>query len=237
MKKVCKVILSIVGILIFLLLLFFIIDHIIAKKYEVNVEVQSENDNINATIRAVVVRVYDNSLMVLGTESTKDLYSVSFTDEGNIGFKQGQEVLIYFNGVVMDSYPAQLGEVSEIEIIKEKSNISIPDDILREYYSSYDNVDVVISGLTRDGIALTITDTNELPYNYSHNYIIYQKNCSSGGGEVWNEMNKISNISSTDTEEMLTDNLPNIETSNNSTIEERKYDWTSLYGKLEERRV
>lgn len=135
----------------------------------------SENNNIVANIRAVVVKVYDNSLVVMRIENTNELISVGFTEEGNIGFAQGQEILIYFDGMIMESYPAQLGNVTKIEIAKEKSDLQIPDNILRYCYSSRDNVNVTVSELTRSGISLTITDTNELPYNYSHSYTIYNK--------------------------------------------------------------
>ena len=83
--------------------------------------------------------------------------------------------MIYYDGFVMTTYPGQLGNVGKIEIIKEKSNIEIPDNILKFCYSSRSKVNINISELTNKGISLTITDTNELPYNYSHSYIINKK--------------------------------------------------------------
>lgn len=111
----------------------------------------------------------------MGIQNVTGLFSVGFTDEGNIGFKQGQEVLIYFDGMVLETYPAQLGNVGKIKIIKEKSDITIPDNVLRFYYSSRDNINVTVSELTNNGISFTITDTNELPYSYSNEYVIYKK--------------------------------------------------------------
>jgi len=75
----------------------------------------------------------------------------------------------------METYPAQLGNVEKIELIKEKSEIQIPEQILRYCYSSYDKVTVTISEFTNTGISLTITDTNEIPYQYAHHYKINQK--------------------------------------------------------------
>lgn len=132
--------------------------------------------NYMETIRGVVVKVNDNSLLVMGTtENLKGLMSVGFTDDGNIGFKQGQEITIKFAGNIMESYPAQLGKVDKIKITKEKSDVEIPEIILRECYSSRDNVNVIISELTSKGMSITIEDTNEYPYDFFENYIISKK--------------------------------------------------------------
>lgn len=149
--------------------------HGFRENYSEKYNEQTENDNMKSTIKAVVVKVYDKSLVAMETENTNGLISVGFTEEGNIVFEQGQEILIYFDGTIMTSYPAQLSNVEKIEIIKEKSDIQIPEQILRFCFNSYNNVNVNISELTSSGISLTITDTNELPYNYSHSYIIYKK--------------------------------------------------------------
>lgn len=134
-----------------------------------------ENDNMRATIKAVVVKVNKNYLLAMGIENGTELYSIGLNNIENAEFKNGQEILIYFDGTVMTTYPAQLGNVGKIEIIKEKSDIQIPDNIIRYCYNSKDKVNVTISELTNSGITLTITDENELPYNYSHNYKINKK--------------------------------------------------------------
>lgn len=134
-----------------------------------------ENDKMRATIKAVVVKVNKNYLLALGIENGTELYSIGLNNIENAEFKNGQEILIYFDGTVMTTYPAQLGNVGKIEIIKEKSDIQIPDNIIRYCYNSKDKVNVTISELTNSGITLTITDENELPYNYSHSYKINKK--------------------------------------------------------------
>lgn len=136
---------------------------------------QIENDNMKAQMKVVVVKVSKNHLLVMETEDTASLYSIGITDEENIEFKQGQELLIYFDGMVMETYPAQLGNIGKIEIIKEKSDIEIPENILKYCYSSKENVTVSVNGLTKSSISFIIKDTNELPYEYSNNYIIYKK--------------------------------------------------------------
>ena len=130
-------------------------------------------NNTNSTLKAVVVKVHNNSLLVMGTENSSSLYTVGF--KGDVSYKQGQEILIYFDGTVMESYPAQLGNVSKIKIIKEKSNTEIPKDVLRYAYSSKEKVAVSVNELTTKGISITITDKNDLPYEYTNNYAIYKK--------------------------------------------------------------
>ena len=135
------------------------------EKYE-------QDNNMRATLKAVVVKVNDNNFLAMGIENGTGLYSIGLD---NMELKKGQEILIYFNGDVMETYPAQLGDVGKIEIVKDKSDTPIPDDILRFCYSSKDNVTITISELSNSGITLNIKDTNELPYNYSHSYVINKK--------------------------------------------------------------
>lgn len=54
---------------------------------------------------------------------------------------------------------------------------------------------------------------------------------------IWEEVKKISNISSESTEETLTYNLPNIAEGDKYFVDGRKFNWTKLYGKLSERRI
>lgn len=87
----------------------------------------------------------------------------------------GRKVVIYYTGYIMESYPAQIGNVQKIEIVQEKSNIEIPDHILRYCYSSKENVAVSINDFTKSSISFNIEDTNELAYTYSNDYKIYKK--------------------------------------------------------------
>lgn len=163
----------------------------------------------------------------MGTDNQKGLYSIGISNFKDIKFEKGQEILVYFIGAVLTSYPAQIGNVGKIKIIKDKSDIQIPDNIIRFCYNTKDKVNVIISELTNSGIALTITDTNELAYNYSHSY-------TTGAQYIWKEINRTSNISSENTEIY---NLPNMNEEENYLVTGRKFDWTKLYGILEERRV
>ena len=106
---------------------------------------------MKARLKAVVVKVNNNNFLAMGIENGTELYSIGLD---NIELKKGQEILIYFNGDVMETYPAKLGNVGKVEIIKDKSDIQIPDDILRFCYSSKDNVTVTISELSNSSITL-----------------------------------------------------------------------------------
>ena len=163
MKKFVKVLgISLLVILIVAIILFAV-GYIIIKNYM-------------ETIKAVVVKVNDNSMLVMGiTDNLSGLMSVGFTDEGNIGYKQGQEISFKYNGSITDMYPQSLDKVDKIKITKEKSDVEIPESILRYCYSSRDNVNVIISELTSKGMSITIEDTNEYPYNLFENYIIRKK--------------------------------------------------------------
>lgn len=208
----------------------------------------SKDGHNGVIMDAVVVKVDEESMLVLASDSDSMLASVGFLKEGNIGYKQGQEIAIYYSGDILESYPCQLAGIEKIEIVKDKSNKEIPDSILRYCYSSRDNVSVEIAELTNSGIYLKITDTNELKYNYSHNYKIEKevKNPNYTGigykvGEdteystsgyvapapeyIWEEVNKISDISCEDTED--------IKRNTSKELIDRKFDWTQLYGNLE----
>ena len=209
---------------------------------------------LDSTINAVVVEVHEKGMTVMDLEDGNSLITVGFTDEGNIGFKQGQEISIRYSGTIMESYPAQLGNVEKIEIVKEQSDVVIPDSILRFCYSTKENVEVQVTELTNHGITLTVIDTNEIPYNYGRQYTIAKEvknEAYTGVGEwigentdnsiagytgtgleyIWEEVDKVSNLSWEETQ---------VETSQNNqeaVAFERKIDWTSLYGNLEERNI
>lgn len=212
----------------------------------------------NSILEAVVMEVYPQSLGVMeikNNEGSQDLYTVSFAQEGNIGFKEGQEVAIYFDGTVAESYPAQIHNVNKIEITKEESQITIPDEVLRYYNSSKDNVSINITDLTNTGFTITITDTNEIPYEFSNDYTLYKEvknedytgqfigentgNSTAGftgtGTEyIWEEVDKNPDVEIKDTFEDLVYNMPNMTQEDNFNVIGMKIDWSKLYGELED---
>ena len=121
----------------------------------------------------IVVKANENNILAMELDGS--LYSIGTKEYSNLEFKNGQKLLIYFNGFILQSYPAQLSNIKKIKIIEEESNVEIPKHILRYCYNSNDNIKVTVNELKTNGITLTITDTNEIPYNYAHKYEIYKE--------------------------------------------------------------
>lgn len=178
-------------------------------------------------ITAVVVKVQEESIIVM--ETNGGLITVTYPKD--IGFKEGQEIIIYDDILEIHTYPAQLSNIEKIKIVKEKSDIEIPDKILRYCYNSSDNIKVNVSELTSEGISLVITDTNKNPYEFSHDYVVNKKE------DRWKEVSKISNVTYKSTEEEMTFNMPNMTESEEYNITGRKFNWSKLYGNLGERRI
>lgn len=200
-----------------------------------------ENRNKIATKEAIVVKVNEDSLDVMGTENTTELFTVKFSEEGNIGFKQGQKIKVYYNGIIntKNQNVKTIDVVGKIEILAEDSNTKIPEDVLREFYSSFDNVKITVEDLTNTKISFNINDTNELKYNYSDAYRILKKNVeiippetnnnagysnTSATSITWEEPKKISEIESKNTK--------TFENTNNNNIITKTFDWSNLYGEL-----
>ena len=155
MKIKTKLIVSIILILLLIALIIFSINYF--NQY---------------TLRAVVVKVNEKALMIMGIDNNAGLLSVGCSNFPDMEFKPGQEILIHYDGLIRATYPGGLGNVEKIRIIKENSNVTIPENILRYCYSSRDNVKISISEITNTKISLTITDTNELPYTFSNDYTL-----------------------------------------------------------------
>ena len=136
---------------------------------------KDESPNASATFRAVVLKVYDKSLLVFGTGNSSGLHGSGIGNTENVEFKQGQEVLIYYDGTTLEIYPPRLANVEKVEIIKEKSDAEIPEDVLRYAYSSPYNVTISLNELTKKGISFTVKDTNELQYEFSNEYFLSKK--------------------------------------------------------------
>ncbi len=127
--------LIVVIVLIFILILTIILSiHVIYEVKGFSMHTYSLN--------AIVVEVNEDTIYVMEKEGEADypnLYKVYFGEKGNTEFKQGQEVRIYHKQKYMSGlsyYTTYKDKVKKIEIIKEKSEIEIPDSVLSYYYSS-----------------------------------------------------------------------------------------------------
>lgn len=176
-KKSLIAIIVVIFICIIVLAVTLTINIINKKKAEEEREKLMSDPNMVAQTKAVVVREYEKYMMVMLIDGRgNEFCSVGYSDEGDIGFKKGQEVLIYFDGTVAESYPAQLGKAGKIEILKEKSDVEIPKMLLRYCYNSNDKIGITLNELTRTKISLTIKDENDIPYEYPSSYRLIRKN-------------------------------------------------------------
>lgn len=92
-----KILLS--GILIIAMIMFIILIYNNCKNSKLNAVVIKVNEN---SIDAMIIDEKNKNLEYTG------LCSVRFADEGNMGFQKGQEVLIYYDGMIEQTYPLQI---------------------------------------------------------------------------------------------------------------------------------
>ena len=162
MKKVLKIFIIILLIIILALSglqLWIYIDHTKAKK------------------RLVVVKSYVESFY--GVDEDGLLYDVSFDNPKKVNGKDlkiGQEIEIYWHGTINYIAPAGIGGVRKYKILKEESDIKIPDYAMIHCYNTPKNVMAHIREISNEKIEFRILDTNEIPYEYDFGYSLYKKN-------------------------------------------------------------
>lgn len=243
-SKIKILIVWVILIIIIALIIFLIIYN--KQRAVADIAIQEYGDNMSRTREAIIVKVSDNNLGVVsyGTRSDEwyNLYYVNFAEEGNIGFKVGQEIKFYYTGREEGNSPAYVPDVGKIEIISDKTNRNVADNIIKVFYNSHDKVSISINEVAIEKISFTITDTNELHYDYSEAYRIYKaekepelpegisstQNTNSSyaneEGFIWKNLAKISNIKD--------ENIKgSIETNGDTSI--CTYNWKRVYGNLE----
>ena len=197
-----------------------------------NISVEQEN-NMSVTLKAVILEVHSNRLTVMSIDK-EELYNVNTKTIGNKGYKKGQEILIYYDGNVATIYPAIISNVGKIEIIKEQTDIAIPDKYLEYYNKPTNNMSVSLLSLTKNGISFIVSSEIEFSSEYSENYdISINGDITEGnlaGIAYSKKLEKKENASIEDTIQLTA------ELENNSNIYFGKYDvdWTQIYGELEE---
>ena len=132
------------------------------------------NRNMLAIKTAIVAVVDDDYLCVVDSQNQNLLYNVYYPEEGNRDFEIGQEIKIYFNGKSISSGRngiAELRNVGKIEII-DNANQLISDEILKKFNTTYDNVEVSIENLTNTELIFTITDNNDIKYEFASKFYL-----------------------------------------------------------------
>lgn len=84
------------------------------------------------TFQASVIEKIDDSIIVRPVDDSLELNSADkfhISNEENVELQIGDLVEISYNGEIMESYPAQLGEVYKIMVIEQTGTDSIPEPI------------------------------------------------------------------------------------------------------------
>lgn len=248
MKRGLKVLIIVLVILVVVAVAILLVKHFTTN--EVNNEltgnsISYDNADAIATMDVVIVRVDDTYLEVINKDDPNDVMRANIPDDDTNEYKQNQEVRVYYNGMINEMYPGSFDKVSKIEILKDNSDVTIPEKALKLFYSSRNNVSVSNINVTQTGISFEIKDTNEYKYEYTNTYTLFKKNPEAeqvkapsmpivtgnttssyegSGIPLWEEASKVSDVNSEDT--VTSENIAE------GTV--RKIcDWTNIYGKLE----
>ena len=176
-------------------------------------------------LKAVIIRVDNDKFHVMS--NVYGLITFKYNEDNNTNYKNGQEILIYYTDGIIQTAPARIGNVVNIEIVKENSDIQIPENIIKTVYNSKENVSMSVLEFTNTKISINIIDTNENPFNYSNGYKIFKYN--ENGIQALEEVPKISDV-------RIEDTVKNYENNKEKSLK-KECDWTTVYGKLEERKI
>ena len=134
-------------------------------------------DHTKASKKLVVVKSYVESFY--GVDEKGELYKVSFGNPRNINgedLKMGQEIEIYWHGMINSSSPPIIGGVRKYKILKEESDIEISEYAKRFCYSRTQNVMLHVREITNEKLEFRILDTNEIPFEYEFGYSLSKRN-------------------------------------------------------------
>ena len=248
MKRGVKILIIVLVVLVVVAIAVLLVKHFTTNEVSNELtgnSISYDNADAIATMDVVIAKVDDKSLGVINKDDPNDILTASIPEGDTNEYKQNQEVRVYFDGTINESYPGSFGKVSKIEILKESSEVTIPEKVLKYFYSSRDNVSVSNINVTQTGISFEIKDNNELKYEYTNTYALYKKNPKAeqvetpsmpivtgnttssyegSGIPLWVEATKVSDAQSEDTvtsENVSEDNV------------RKTCDWTNIYGKLE----
>lgn len=233
-----------ISILFFIIAIIFLV--YVMKMKEVNIEINSEvvynqsnmmnsnKDHMDITIKAVILEVHSNDLTVMKISEKNELYNVNVGEKGNVGYKKGQEIIIYYDGTIVTTYPERISNVEKIEIIKEQTNTTIPDRYLEYYNNPTNSMKVSLLELEKTGISFLVYSENELLSDYSEDYEIYRSGSYNVNGiegvSYIEKLEKKSDIPVEDTIMLTTDLEKKRDT---DFIVKYDIDWTTIYGELE----
>ena len=143
MKRGLKVLIIVLVILVVVAVAILLVKHFTTN--EVNNEltgnsISYDNADAIATMDVVIVRVDDTYLEVINKDDPNDVMRANIPDDDTNEYKQNQEVRVYYNGMINEMYPGSFDKVSKIEILKDNSDVTIPEKALKIFYRSRNNV-------------------------------------------------------------------------------------------------
>lgn len=218
MKKVLKV---------FMLIIIIIVLIIFIGIYFKNNYFGKEGLNIGKEkLRLVVIGIWDFQ-EILAVDENGNLLQVRLKEiklwNEMDKFERGQEIEIYYDGVITETYPGKITNVSSYKILKEKSDIEIPEEVKKRYDNSTTNVMVYVRNISNEKLEFRILDTNEISYKYDFECSLSKKNEEKNGFE---KIESIGNISMGDMIEIVDSTAGHLDM-------EGKIDWNNMYGTLE----
>lgn len=93
--------------------------------------------------RAKILDIYDNSVLMCGIEGEiETLYSLTTMNKENLpeDVKAGSIIDIYFDGLVMESYPARISNINKSEIVRQDGDfVGLFTKILKELNDKNNN--------------------------------------------------------------------------------------------------
>lgn len=129
------------------------------------------------TEKGIIIKVEESVLKIMEFDESILIVDLEKMEGQDLSkFKEGQEILVYYDGITETMYPGRIW-ADRIKILKEETDVEIPIDVLRYANSSKENISVNIEEFTKSELKFSITDTNELPYEYDmeYEYYIYEK--------------------------------------------------------------
>lgn len=150
------------------------------------------NNEITASFQATVMEANNDTILVKPIDGSLELNSAdqfSISNEENLELQAGDLIEITYNGSIMESYPAQLGEVYEITVIEQADAMWDRIPMVRIngklYYDT--GKESTVSGRcgNMDGEITTTVDETEIPMEDN------QSNFGSGFGYQYGEEDTI----------------------------------------------
>lgn len=251
MKNSLKILIFVLVVIVILILLLLGVKYLkpneqVDNEIQTNSTVYDANDSVS-TINAVVVKSNDSDLIAIRVDNPDSLVTINFPDNvTKDNFKEDQQITVYYDGTILESYPERIPNVSRIEVVKDKGDVDIPMSAYRYAYSSRANVEVSVDELTKSSVSFTIKDNNEYKYEYNNTYkvlkdkreidqtevpnapIVTGNTTSSYDGTgipLWEEVSKVSNNDS--------ENSGTVENIDDNTIKITA-DWSGIYSELGE---